>query len=755
MASGIEVPAAGDGGKLGGKSGGKSGDKADGKSAKAGRSAAPAGTAAAGSAAGTASSAAPVARSGSGLPLIGHLPVGRQYSTLALVLLVVLVLLGVVIAYDANLDNQLTSGLVIAGDTQMHSQRLAKAVPNAVQGNAEGFKQLKESHEKIMLNLQALSGEGGNKVSLPGAVTPVLNAVKQEWTRSEKNATIVFDQQRNLTLLGQSIRAINTNNPQMLELAEQVAALKQQSNASARELTVAGQLVMMTQRMAKNANALVAGESIDPEVAFLLGKDTNTFRDLVQGLTKGSDALRLSAAADADTRERLGELEKAFGTYQSAVAGILGNMQRLVNAKQSALQIFNDNEKLRESLVALDAALQSETKTRNLNFVAMWLLGLLAAGVIFLLFQVYRADQHARELEAEAREQEAERRRELAQKQEAGAKQINDQNQAAILRLMNELAEVADGDLTVQTTVTEDITGAIADSVNFTIEELRNVVLRINQATAQVTAASETAQQTSAMLLSAQDKQSTEIRQTGESVLKMASDINQVSAGAKQSADVARQSLSAAEKGMAAVQNSISGMNEIRGQIQETSKRIKRLGESSQEIGEIVELISDITEQTNVLALNAAIQAASAGEAGRGFTVVAEEVQRLAERSAEATKQISAIVKTIQTDTQDAVSAMEQSTQGVVEGAKLSDAAGQALTEIGQVSRQLSGLIDSISTTTSQQAASAGVVAKNIEGMLQINEQTATGTRQTAESVRQLASLAQELQQSVSGFKVA
>ena len=701
------------------------------------------------------SSTAPAARAGSGIPLIGRLPVGRQYSVLASALLLVFVVFGAALAYDINLGGELTSGVVLTGDTEMHSQRLAKAVPNAVQGNAEGFKQLKESRDKIVLNLEALSGEGGNKVSLPGAIGPVLAKVKEEWVRSEKNASIVFEQQRNLTQLNQAIRAINANNPQLLELAEQVAALKQQSGAGARELTVAGQLIMMTQRMAKNANALVAGESIDPEVAFLLGKDTNSFRDLVQGLMKGSESLRLAPAADTDTKERLAELEKAFGAYQSAVAGILGNMQRLVNAKQSALQIFNDNEKLKDTLVALEAALQTETKARTVNFIAMMILGLIAAGLVFLLFQVYRADQHARELEAEAREQEAERRREEAQKQEAGAKQVNDQNQAAILRLMNELAEVADGDLTVQTTVTEDITGAIADSVNFTIEELRNVVLRINQATAQVTTASETAQQTSAMLLSAQDKQSTEIRQTGDSVLKMASDINQVSAGAKQSAEVARQSLTAAEKGMAAVQNSISGMNEIREQIQETSKRIKRLGESSQEIGEIVELISDITEQTNVLALNAAIQAASAGEAGRGFTVVAEEVQRLAERSGEATKQIGAIVKTIQTDTQGAIAAMEQSTQGVVEGAKLSDAAGQALTEIGQVSRQLSGLIDNISTTTSQQAQSAGVVAQNIEGMLKINEQTAAGTRQTAESVRQLASLAQELKQSVSGFKVA
>ena len=735
MALGVKLP-------FGKKAAGAAADKA----------AAAAAPAAAGS---TTGSTAPAAVVISRLPLIGRLPVARQYLALGAVLLALFLLLIIVIVYDVNKANQLTGGVAITGDTLMHSQRVAKAVPNAIQGNQAGFKQLQESRDQIASNLQALSGEGDRRVNTPGDVVPVLERVKEEWQRSEKNASVVLEQQKNLTQLGASIRAINANNPQLLELAEQISALKLQGNAGARELSVSGQLVMLTQRTAKNANALLAGESIDPEVAFLLGKDTNSFRDLLQGLIKGSESLRLTATTDADTKERLAEMEKAFAAYQSAVSGILGNMQRLVNAKQSAQSIFNDNEKLKDSLVELAGAYQKELDARQINFYAMLLLGLLIAGVIWLLFQVYRIDLRAREQEAQVREQEAERRREEAQRQEASAKQVNDGNQAAILRLMNELAEVADGDLTVQATVTEDITGAIADSVNFTIEELRNVVLRINQATAQVTTASESAQKTSALLLTAQDKQSTEIRNTGDSVLKMASDINQVSEGAKQSADVARQSLSAAEKGMAAVQNSISGMNEIREQIQETSKRIKRLGESSQEIGEIVELISDITEQTNVLALNAAIQAASAGEAGRGFTVVAEEVQRLAERSGEATKQISAIVKTIQTDTQDAVSAMEQSTRGVVEGAKLSDAAGQALSEIGQVSRQLSGLIDNISTTTSQQAQSAGAVAQNIQDILKINEQTVAGTRQTADSVRQLAALAQELKASVSGFKVA
>jgi twitching motility protein PilJ len=280
------------------------------------------------------------------------------------------------------------------------------------------------------------------------------------------------------------------------------------------------------------------------------------------------------------------------------------------------------------------------------------------------------------------------------------------------------------------------------------------LVKQINQSADQVAAASGATQETSKQLLDAAERQAREIQETSAHVLEMADSMTAVSGSALESAQVARQSLEAAQKGASAVENSIKGMNEIRGQIQETSKRIKRLGESSQEIGEIVELISDITEQTNVLALNAAIQAASAGEAGRGFTVVAEEVQRLAERSGEATKQIAAIVKTIQADTHDAVSAMEYSTQGVVEGAKLSDAAGQALGEISSVSQKLSELIAKISADTQHQAGVATGVAGAMEDIRQITDQTTEGTKRTAVSIGELANLSAEFKRSVAGFKV-
>ena len=377
--------------------------------------------------------------------------------------------------------------------------------------------------------------------------------------------------------------------------------------------------------------------------------------------------------------------------------------------------------------------IQSQT-----NFIKLVLLGLLLLGlVLILLMYFYGKKQNI---------QSAVLTNQLAQE--------GQDNQEAVLQLLDEMGDLADGDLTVKAQVRDNITGAIADSINYTIDSLRDLVVEINRATDQVSSATSVAQGTSAQLLSAAETQATQITQTTEAVTDMTRSILQVSSNAAQASQVAQRSLQAANLGSQAVQNTISGMNEIRTQIQETSKRIKRLGESSQEISEIVELISDITEQTNILALNAAIQAASAGEAGRGFTVVAEEVQRLAERSSEATKQISAIVKTIQTDTHGAVAAMEKSTEGVVEGARVADAAGKALTEIETVTTSLARLIQSISTATNAQTDSATMVANNMQLIQEITTQTTQGTKLTADSVGQLTSLAEELRDSVAGFKL-
>ncbi len=681
--------------------------------------------------------AKPAAAAG-GLWLIGHLPIGRQLLILGAVLTLLLAAIFTLVVYDTRQGTFGTLYISSVGKLQMLSQRLAKAAQQSSQGNAEAFKQLRSSRDEFaaLIKLLAFGGVSGG-VDLPPtpeAVQPRLTALDREWGKTQRNAALVIDEERNLVALGNAVRAINANNPVLQELTDEIAALSVQKGGSARQNAITAQLTMLTQRMAKNANVMLAENIVDPEVAFLLGKDTNTYRDTLQGLLQGSDALRIARVGDAEMRGKLGELQTAFNDYQRAVSDILGNQARLVGAKRAAFEIFNDSESLLRTTESLSAAYEDELGKRVYNFIALGVLAVAALALLGLIGLVFVGDSRRRAEESERQ---------------------NRTNQQAILRLLDEIGSLADGDLTSRAQVTEEITGAIADSINYTIDELRRLVTGINTAAQQVTTATAEAQSTASQLLQAAQRQAEEIQGTGQSVTQMARSMSAVSKSAGDSAKVAESSLHAAEKGAEAVQNAIRGMNDIREQIQETSKRIKRLGESSQEIGEIVQLISDITEQTNVLALNAAIQAASAGEAGRGFTVVAEEVQRLAERSAEATKHIGAIVKSIQRDTQDAVEAMERSTRGVVEGTKTADEADRALREIETVSNQLAELIGSISNATEQQSASATRVAQAMQEILAITQLTTDGTRTTAASAARLTELANGLKASVAGFKLA
>jgi twitching motility protein PilJ len=328
----------------------------------------------------------------------------------------------------------------------------------------------------------------------------------------------------------------------------------------------------------------------------------------------------------------------------------------------------------------------------------------------------------------------------------------NERNQQAILRLLDEMGSLADGDLTVEATVTEDITGTIADSFNFAIEELRKLVATVNDTALMVDTATKQTENTAAHLAKAADNQAKEINAATESIVSMAASIEEVSGNAERSSDVARHSVEVAHKGGEAVRRTIDGMNAIRETIQETAKRIKRLGESSQEIGNIVELINDIAEQTNILALNASIQASMAGEAGRGFAVVADEVQRLAERSTNATKQIEVLVRTIQADTNEAVVSMERSTTDVVGGALLAENAGAALDEIEQVSNQIASLVQNISSSARQQAGSAADVTRRTTRLREIGDQTGKATTATAASISKLSELATQLRKTVDGF---
>jgi twitching motility protein PilJ len=670
-------------------------------------------------------------------PFIGNKPITQQMQILGAIALLLLLLTAGAVYWDVLVRTHNSTFLTIVSQMQYHTQRLAKSAGLAARGQPAAFPQLQDSRDEFATYLAVLQ-KGGRAfdTDLPSAATSsemvsTLDDLAKKWPDTQKAATAILAAQKDLVSLSKNISQLRVGADEMATLSQELTSLMGQTGSSPAQVLRASRMTVLAERLGRGSAEILGSETIDPEVPFLIGKDTNDLRELIRALESGSEPLGLAAVRDTETRAKLGELKKQFNGFEQNVGPILRELQKLVSARAAALRLVSTSEQLQASVAKLQAGLQAEKPIATL--VAVIVLAILAVVFLLLTAATFLADTRRRAAEAEAE---------------------NKRNQEAILRLLNEMGDLADGDLTIRAQVTEDITGAIADSMNYTIEELRTLVQGVNNAALQVTQKTAHAQSISAELLGAAERQSKEIEDTTAQVLQVSRSISEVSSTAEEGARVAQRSLSASDKGRLAVQNSISGMNDIREQIQETSKRIKRLGESSQEIGEIVELISDITEQTNVLALNAAIQAASAGEAGRGFSVVAEEVQRLAERSGEATKQIGAIVKTIQADTQDAVAAMEKSTMGVVEGAKLSDAAGQALTEIDYVTKNLAQLIQTISQATHAQAAATNKVAQNMQDILEITRQTTRGTQQAAGSIRDLASVAQELKSSVSGFKL-
>jgi len=448
-------------------------------------------------------------------------------------------------------------------------------------------------------------------------------------------------------------------------------------------------------------------------------------------MLQGNPGLKISQVEDPDARGRLAEISELFEFVSGSVDEILETSPELFQVRESASNIFSLSQTLLDEASLLASGFENLAGSRKLDTIGGYVLGLLALASIILIGLVMVRETN-RQL------------RETAEK--------NERNQNAIMRLLDEIEDLADGDLTVTASVTEDFTGTIADSINYSVDQLRDLVATINLTAGQVAGAVQETQATAMQLAEASEHQAQQISEASTAINEMAQSIDQVSANAAESSAVAERSVEIANKGNEVVHNTIHGMDNIREQIQDTAKRIKRLGESSQEIGDIVSLIDDIADQTNILALNAAIQASMAGDAGRGFAVVADEVQRLAERSSAATRQIETLVRAIQTDTNEAVISMEQTTTEVVRGARLAQDAGVALEEIEGVSKTLAALIQSISNAAQQQTSSAGQISLTMNVIQQITSQTSSGSTATAESIGNLAKMASQLRRSVSGF---
>lgn len=635
-----------------------------------------------------------------------------------------------IVLRDAGFDSRY---LELTGELRVLSQQISTSSRQATAGEASAFDQLSKSRKKFNDTIRILLNGTPLLPSPQAMLGSELAELNGLWEDVNFSSGTIVDNRERILFLHEVAETLNDSIPELQAEYNNVVEILLENRAPADQVAVAQKQSWLAERIARNVDKMLLGEEAAKEAADQFNLDASLFGSVLSGMLQGNKAMRISRVTDRDARASLEEINKLFEFVSGSVDEIFQASPDLLNARQAAEQIVVDSPRIMESTSTLSESIGGLGSVRPINSNTT-LIGVAVAIVSLLLIGLSSSRNTSTRL------------RETAE--------TNESNQQAILRLLDELADLADGDLTTTATVSEDFTGAIADSINYTIDQLRVLVSQINDTSVKVSAAAQETQSTALHLAEASEHQAQEIAGASAAVNEMAVTIDQVSSNAAESAGVAERSVAIANTGAEVVQNTINGMDNIREQIQETSKRIKRLGESSQEIGDIVSLINDIADQTNILALNAAIQASMAGDAGRGFAVVADEVQRLAERSSAATKQIEALVKTIQSDTNEAVISMEQTTAEVVRGARLAQDAGTALEEIEKVSQELAELIQNISNAARQQASSAGHISNTMNVIQEITSQTSAGTTATAQSIGNLAGMANELSESVAGFKL-
>lgn len=663
----------------------------------------------------------------------GILPTNRLMLFFVIVAIVSLVLALInvyVLLRDQQYDKEY---LESTGDLRVLSQQISTYSREATAGNAIAFDGLAKSRNEFSRVYSELVKGNDDFKSLKDSLPSQMDRLGDVWGDISTSSGTIVENRERILFLHEVAKALNESIPQLQDQYNTVVELLLKNKAPASQVSMAQKQTWLAERIARNIDRMLQGEEAAKQAADQFNLDASLFGSVLQGMLQGNKVMRIDRVTDSEAQALLVEIGQLFEFVTGSVDEIFQASPDLLNARDAAKQIVDQSPRLMDSTSDLAQEINNLNDKRTFTtvtlavFVAITLLSLAIVG-----FQSFINTR--KRLSASAQE--------------------NERNQGAILRLLDELADLADGDLTTTATVSEDFTGAIADSINYTIDQLRVLVSQINTTALRVSEAADETQSTALNLAEASENQAQEIAGASAAINEMAVTIDQVSSNAAESSAVAEKSVGIANTGAEVVQNTIHGMDNIREQIQETSKRIKRLGESSQEIGDIVSLINDIADQTNILALNAAIQASMAGDAGRGFAVVADEVQRLAERSSSATKQIEALVKTIQSDTNEAVISMEQTTAEVVRGARLAQDAGTALEEIETVSQELAELIQNISNAARQQASSAGHISNTMNVIQEITSQTASGTTKTAQSIGNLAGMTDELRSSVAGFKL-
>ena len=656
---------------------------------------------------------------------------GSLFRTLIIILGIACIMVGTYSAIEVSsqVKNDQSNVQSIA-NLRVNALRITQLANDASAANEDAFDALGQLNNQMTQSWRRLQ----KRLYDQGEVSrPQVQSVADSWSAVSDKLKLLGDNRETVLFVSRVASELNAKLPQVQDNSGQVVDVLISQSAPAGQIAIAQEQLWLVERIGRNIDKMISGSGDANVAADQFKSDSNVFRDTLDSMKNGNFILGITKVTDKEAIASIDQIQESFDVVANDIDRIYESADDLSIARMSAAALLGDVPALLTKFDTLDNTVvdlnTSEKRIFN-NFTTLMAVAGFFAALVMLGFINFRTT-----------------RRNLLE-----SEQVKDKNQQAILRLLDDISDLADGDLTVEATVTEDFTGTIADSINFAIAELRSLVENVASSSAKVTGSADATRATSLQLAESAEHQAQEIAGASAAINEMAITIDQVSSNSAESAAVAERSVSIAKNGALLVRNTIDGMDTIREQIQDTAKRIKRLGESSQEIGDIVSLINEIADQTNILALNAAIQAAMAGESGRGFAVVADEVQRLAERSATATKQIAGLVKTIQTDTNEAVSSMEQTTAEVVKGAELANSAGTALEEIETVSTNLAELIQDISEAAKHQATTSAHISNTMNVIQEITSQTLSGTNDTATSIGELAGMAVEMKDSVSGF---
>lgn len=650
-------------------------------------------------------------------------------------IIISVVIMAILFAYTSTGSQNNNQYRALAGDLRLLSLEMVNHAVQATQSKPDEFGALSAARDRYAAILEKLR-TGDMEAGLPAGAELAqqeYDQLVQAFGQYNQHVDTILHSEGLIRLLNEFVVSLNKVMPNILELSENVNKSILSSDLRADTKHLASRQLLLGQRIATEVNRLMQDGRNSTQITQNFRRDTDEFHRVLRGFLEGDAKFSIPAVSHRQTRDYLMEIKPKFDTARELVARIGEKTPELIRSQNAAHEML-----LLEAPLSLRASdLARAYAKRDTLFSSIRFAAFVIGGIVIILLLVLST-----------------RLNRATQQQLRHEQYRNQQNQEAILRLLDEISPVANGDLTARITVSEDITGAIADAINYTIEALRSLVISINKMTTEVASTAEETQHTATLLTRASEKQVTQIAEVSKTVGIMAKGTHALSKQAQESVSLAQKTAHVAEEGVFAVNNSIGAMQTLRNDIRDTAIRIKRLGESSQAIGDVVVMINEIAEQTNILAINAAIQAAAAGAQGYGFATIANEVQQLAETVSLATQKIESLVKSIQTETAEAVSSMEQSTTDAQEAARLAEGAGEALIKMETTTVHLAKFNQQVAQAAYELTQTAEQIAINMELINSFTAQNLSGAKQTAKLTARLAEAAEGQKSVVAKFRL-